>query len=363
MEDSVPSTPRGGDDEAPMHIVVVSPLFESVPPRFYGGTERVVSYLTEELVRQGHQVTLFASGDSQTTAQLRPMAPLGLRLDSAVVDANPYHVTMLDQVVEAAAGADVIHFNTEYWHYPLVRHLGLPAITTLHGRLDIPDLVPLHRHFPDMRLVSISDAQRAPMPWANWAATVYHGLPPELYRLQPKRGSYLAFLGRLSREKGPERAIRIAQRTGIPLKIAAKVDGNDRAYFEQRLKPLLDTPGVEYLGEIGETEKQDFLGNALALLFPIDWPEPFGLVMIEAMACGTPVIAWPCGAVPEVVEQGVSGYLVEDEDAAVAAVAKCYDHDRSACRQRFDQRFTVARMARDYVDVYRRLFLAPASIR
>ncbi|MGE5469519.1 MAG: glycosyltransferase family 4 protein [Bacteroidota bacterium] len=338
-----------------MRIAVVSPLFEDVPPKLYGGTERIVSYLTEELVRQGQDVTLFASGASQTGSRLRTMCPRGLRLDPECVDPLAHHMLMLDHVIAAAAEFDVIHFNIDYLHFPAVRHLHLPAITTLHGRLDGPDLSPLYRHFADTPLVSISDAQRQPMPWANWLATVHHGLPEDLYALQPGLGSYLAFLGRLSPEKRPDRAISIARRAGIPLKIAAKVDPTNQAYFDTVLRPLIDGPDVEFIGEIGEAEKADFLGNALAMLFPIDWPEPFGLVMIEAMACGTPVIAWPCGAVPEVIDDGISGFIVKNEEEALKAIDKAMQFDRQRCRRVFEQRFTAARMAGDYLATYRRL--------
>jgi glycosyltransferase involved in cell wall biosynthesis len=339
----------------PLRIAMVSPLFESVPPRMYGGTERVVSYLTEELVRQGHEVTLYASGDSRTHARLRAATPQGLRLDPACRDPLAHHMIMLDEVRRAAAEFDVIHFNTDYLHFPLVRQLSTPSLTTLHGRLDLPDLVPLYRHFRDVPLISISNAQREPLPWVNWLATVPHGLPRHLYALQPERGTYLAFVGRMSCEKGPDHAIEIACRAGVPLKMAAKVDAECREYYEAKVRPLLKGPGVEYIGEIGEAEKQEFLGGAVALLFPIVWPEPFGLAMIEAMACGTPVIAWRCGSVPEVIEEGVSGYIAADVDGAVAAVAMAVEHDRRACRQAFERRFTADRMARDYVAAYRSL--------
>src|SRR5436309_777708 len=278
-----------------MRIAIVSPLFESVPPRLYGGTERVVSYLTEELVRQGQEVTLYASGDSATRARLRAVCPRSLRLDPNIRHPFAAHMILFDRVVEAADEFDVLHFNTDFWHFPLARRLRLPAVTTLHGRLDLPDLVPVYRHFHDTPVVSISNAQRSPLPWANWVATVYHGLPERLYRFRETPGSYLAFLGRISPEKRPDRAIRIAQRAGIPIKLAAKVDKADEAYFRETIRPLLRGPGVEFVGEIGERDKDAFLGEAMALLFPIDWPEPFGLVTIEAMACGTPVIAFRCG--------------------------------------------------------------------
>lgn len=344
-----------------LRIAMVAPLFESVPPRLYGGTERVVSYLTEELVRQGHDVTLFASGDSVTAARLFPLCERGLRLDRDCVDSLARHMILLDVVAEAATDFEIIHFNIDYLHFPLTRRLALPAVNTIHGRLDIPDLLPLYRRFSDLAQVSISDAQRRPLPWANWAATIHHGLPPDLYGFRPGSGAYLAFLGRMSPEKRPDRAIEIARRAGLPLRMAAKVDKADQPYFDECIRPLVKPPAVEFVGEIGEADKNAFLGEALALLFPIDWPEPFGLTMIESMACGTPVIAFPGGSVPEVVRNGVNGYVVNDVDEAVAAVAKCHDFDRHACRRDFERRFTVERMARDYVEVYRRLAVAPMA--
>jgi len=338
-----------------LRIAVVSPLFESVPPKLYGGTERVVSYLADELVAQGHDVTLFASGDSKTRAFLYPAAERSLRLDPECRDPLAHHVIMLDEVITLADAFDVIHFNIDYWHYPVVRWLRLPAITTLHGRLDIPDLVPLYARFRDIPLVSISNAQRSLLPWANWVATVHHGLPLDLLPFSPAGGSYLAFVGRISPEKRPDRAIAIAQRAGIPLKIAAKVDRVDQAYFDERIRPLLAAADVEFVGEIGDAEKARFLGDALGLLFPIDWPEPFGLVMIEAMACGTPIVAYRCGSVPEVMVDGVTGYVVDDEDQAVAAVERLDRISRAQCRQVFEQRFSAQRMARNYVEAYRRV--------
>jgi len=335
-----------------MKIAQVAPLYESVPPKLYGGTERVVSYLTEELVRQGHDVTLFAAGDSSTRARLESVGARALRLDRDCVDPLAHHMVLLDRVIEAADEFDVIHFHTDYLHFPLTRWLRVPHVTTLHGRLDIPDLKPLYKHFVRVPVVSISNAQRKPLAFANWVATVYHGLPEEQYVFQPKPGKYLAFLGRISPEKRPDRAIEIARRAGIPLKIAAKVDKADRAYFEARIKPLLDGPGVEYIGEIGDHEKSEFLGNACALLFPIDWPEPFGLVMIEALACGTPVIAWPHGSVPEVLRDGETGFLVQSIDEAVRAVERLDRLSRVHCRQVFERRFSVRRMARDYLEAY-----------
>jgi glycosyltransferase involved in cell wall biosynthesis len=337
-----------------MRIAQISPLIESVPPRFYGGTERIVSYLSEELVRQGHDVTLFASGDSTTSAALVACVPRALRL-AQVVETLPYQVLQLEYLRRRAGDFDVLHFHTDYLHFPLVRSLGCAAVTTMHGRLDLPDLPPLFAEFRGMPLVSISDSQRAPLP-AHWVATVQHGLPPELCRFSPQgAGGYLAFLGRICPEKRPDRAIEIARRAGVPLKIAAKVDRVDQAYFETVIRPLLAAPQVEFIGEIGEERKQAFLGQARALLFPIDWPEPFGLAQIEAMACGTPVIAWRRGAAPEVVEHGLTGFLVDGIDAAVAAVERVGSLTRRAVRRRFEQRFTAERMARDYLAVYDRL--------
>jgi glycosyltransferase involved in cell wall biosynthesis len=338
-----------------MRIAQVAPLYESVPPQLYGGTERVVSYLTEELVRQGHEVTLFASGDSVTRAKL--VAPCGasLRLDPTCVDRLAPHITLLDQVLQRAEEFEVIHFHIDYLHYPASRHCRVPHVTTLHGRLDLADLVPLYRQFPDVPVVSISDAQRKPLPYLNWQGTVYHGLPDDLYRFHPKRGEYLAFVGRISPEKRVDRAIEIARRSGWELKIAAKVDEADCKYFEDTIRPLLGTPGVEFIGEIGEDEKDDFVGNAAALLFPIDWPEPFGLVLIEAMACGTPVVAWCGGSVPEVIDDEVSGWICENMDEAVRAVGRIGELSRAGCRQQFLARFRAARMAEDYVQIYERL--------
>jgi glycosyltransferase involved in cell wall biosynthesis len=338
-----------------MRIGQVSPLYESVPPKYYGGTERVVSYLTEELVRQGHDVTLFASGDSVTRADLVAVTPRSLRLDEHCVDQLAHHILLIEQVRQMARQFDVVHYHIDYLHFPVSRRLRTPHLTTLHGRLDLPDLQPLYREFNDMPLVSISDAQREPLPGAGWVATVPHGLPIDLYRAHETPGDYLAFIGRISPEKGVDRAIEIARHSGRPLRLAAKVDDVDRQYFEERIEPLLQQPGIEFVGEIGEREKNDFLGRALALVFPIDWPEPFGLVMIEAMACGTPVIAFPAGSVPEVLEDGVSGFVVNDVEEAVRAVGRAQAMDRAGCRAAFEQRFTAERMARDYVRVYEQL--------
>src|SRR5580692_4787882 len=329
--------------EDSVKIAQVAPLYESVPPKLYGGTERVVSYLTEELVDAGHEVTLFASGDSETAAQLIPACPRSLRLDKGCIDQLAHHYVMLEEVMERLDEFDVIHFHVDYLHFPLSRITGFPHITTLHGRLDLPDLVPLYRKFREMPVVSISRSQRKPLPWANWVGNVYHGVRNFL-SLGDGRGKYLAFLGRICPEKRPDRAIQIALEVGMPLKIAAKVDRADREYFECKIKPLLASPNVEYIGEIAEHQKGEFLGNAFAHLFPIDWPEPFGLTMIEAMACGTPTIAFNCGSVPEVITHGVSGLIVHNTLEAVSAVEEVATLDRTACRQEFERRFTVSRM-------------------
>ena len=346
-----------------MRIAQVAPLMESVPPKLYGGTERIVSYLTEELCRQGHDVTLFASGDSVTRAKLRPVCARALRLEGErIMDPLAHHLRMVEMVAQAAQEFDIVHFHIDYLHFPVTRLHRIPAVTTLHGRLDIPDLPPLYRDFPDMHLVSISDAQRIPLARANWLATIYHGLPEDLFQVRETGGDYLAFLGRISPEKRADRAIEIAKRVGMPLKIAAKVDPADKEYFESTIRELLDHPLVEFIGEIGEREKQDFLGNASALLFPIDWPEPFGLVMIEAMACGTPVIAYSMGSAPEIIDEGVTGYLVSSLEEAARAVELAGKLDRKTCRRVFEERFSVRRMASDYLDVYRRVIGMPNAI-
>jgi glycosyltransferase involved in cell wall biosynthesis len=338
-----------------MKIAQIAPLYESVPPRLYGGTERIVSYLTEELVRMGHEVTLFASGDSVTSAELVPCATIALRLDKNVRDVVPYYMLMLDRVRERASQFDILHFHIDQYHFPMFRPMADRAITTLHGRQDLADLRPLYVGFSEMPLVSISDAQRAPIPQANFIATIHHGIPADL--LQPilhPQGGYLAFIGRISPEKRPDRAVKIASALGIPLKIAAKIDRTDEQYFRQVVEPLLG-PGVEFVGEINEKAKRDFLGEALALLFPIDWPEPFGLAMIEAMACGTPVLAFRGGSVPEIVDHNVTGVIVDTVEEAIAALPRVMALDRSAVRRRFEQRFTALRMAHDYVNAYQKL--------
>ena len=340
-----------------MKIAQIAPLAESVPPKLYGGTERIVSYLTEALVDQGHDVTLFASGDSITRAELVPVTEMALRLNPNVRDPIPYHVMLLEAVRRRADEFDALHFHIDLIHMPLVQDIIGRCVTTLHGRLDLPDLPAFYPTFPHHSLVSTPDHQRLPMPPVNWAGTIYHGLPSDL--LPPRIGGdegYLAFLGRISPEKRPDRAIRIAARSGKPLKIAAKIDNVDRDYWEKEIAPLINLyPNIDFIGEINEAQKAEFLGGASALLFPIDWPEPFGLVMIEAMACATPIIAFRCGSVPEVIDHGVSGFIVDSEDQAVEAVARLGDLDRSRVRAAFDARFTAERMAADYVGLYHAL--------
>jgi glycosyltransferase involved in cell wall biosynthesis len=347
-----------------MKIAQVAPLAEAAPPKLYGGTERVVSYLTEELVRLGHEVTLFATADSETRAELVPCAPMALRLDPRVKDPLPHMAVLLERVRQRAAEFEVLHFHIDHLHYPLFRSMAGKTLTTLHGRLDSPDLQPLFREFRDMPLVSISESQRRPMPPVHWLGTVHHGLPSHACPFNPApRGNYFAFIGRISPEKGVDRAIEIAVRAGVRLRIAAKVDLADEAYFNERIEPLLNHPLVEYIGEVNEQQKNEFLGNANGLLFPVDWPEPFGLAMIEAMSCGTPVIAWPHGAVPEIVEHGVTGFLVGSISEAVSAVRHIARLDRHVVRERFEQRFTAERMARDYVAVYQALLKGKPAVR
>jgi glycosyltransferase involved in cell wall biosynthesis len=338
-----------------MRIAQIAPLTESVPPKLYGGTERVVAFLTDELVAMGHDVTLFASGDSVTNAKLEAMHPQALRFDTGLRDAIAPHMLMLEQVASRADEFDVLHCHLDYWPFSLFSRLDTPFLTTLHGRLDLPELKRVYGCFEDVPLVSISDAQRRPLPDANFIATVQHGLPADLLRPRPVRPGYLAFLGRICPEKCPDRAIEIARRTGIPLKIAAKVDRVDVEYHEKVIRPLIDGRLVEHIGEIGDAEKADFLSGAQALLLPIDWPEPFGLVMIEAMACGTPVIAFNAGSVPEIIEHGVTGFVVSNMAEACEAVTRLPELSRAVIRARFEQRFTAERMAEDYVGLYRRL--------
>ena len=339
-----------------MKIAQISPLMESVPPRLYGGSERIVSYLTDELVRQGHDVTLFASGDSVSSANLVRCVPMALRLDANVKDPIPYYMLMLDRVREMADEFDILHFHIDQFHFPLFRPIAHRTVTTLHGRQDLHDLKPLYVGFSDMPLVSISNSQRKPIANANFAATVYHGLPAQTLKPNYKpSGDYVAFLGRISPEKRPDRAIRIAQALGLRIKIAAKIDKVDEAYFREHIASLFNLPGVEYIGEIDERSKSEFLGEASALLFPIDWPEPFGLSMIEAMACGTPVLAFRCGSVPEIIDPGVTGLIVDSMDEAIWVMPQVLALDRRAVRQKFEQRFSASRMAKDYVQVYRSL--------
>lgn len=342
-----------------MRIAQVAPLFESVPPRNYGGTERVVSWLTEELVRRGHEVTLFASADSVTQARLVSCCPRALRTDRGCLDQHASHYVMLEEVARRAGEFDLIHFHVDYMHYPISRRHRYAHVTTLHGRLDIPELQRLYREYREMRLISISDAQRAPLPSARWEGTVLHGMPPDLLSFHERPSDYLAFLGRVSPEKGLDRAIEIATRAGFRLRIAAKVDRADQDYYEDHIKPLLRQPHVEFLGEVGGKAKEELLGNARALLFPINWPEPFGLVMIEALACGTPVIAWQNGSVPEVITDGVTGFVVDSIEQAVGALGRVNALDRRTCRRTFEERFTSARMADDYLRIYQRLATRP----
>ncbi len=346
-----------------MKIAQVAPLYESVPPTYYGGTERVVSWLTEELVRQQHDVTLFASGDSITAAKLFPICERSLRLNPTSIDHLAHHILMIEQVFQMSDQFDVIHAHIDYLLFPLIRrHPTIPVITTLHGRLDMPDLQPLYHEFSDIPVVSISNYQRLPLPTANWVDTVYHGIPTDLHRSYEQPGNYLAFLGRISPEKRLDIAIEIATKAGMPLKVAAKIDKVDREYYETSIKPLIEgNPLVELIGEIGDEEKTDFLGNAYALLFPIDWPEPFGLVMIEAMACGTPVIARRCGSVPEVIDHGVTGFTMDTVDEAVEAVAAVASLDRRRVRQVYEERFSAERMANDYLEIYERMMMFEAS--
>jgi glycosyltransferase involved in cell wall biosynthesis len=338
-----------------MKIAQVAPLYESVPPKYYGGIERIVSYLAEELVKLGHDVTLFASGDSVTSANLVSQCNRALRFDKHSVDTIAHHVLMTERIYQRSSEFDLIHSHIDYFPYSMIRRIETPVLTTLHGRLDLEDLEPLYQEFSDIPVVSISDSQRAPLPEINWKRTVYHDLPKDLYTSQETPGKYLAFLGRICPEKRVDHAIEIAKRVDMKLKIAAKVDKVDEQYFSAVVKPLLDHPLIEYVGEIGDTEKITFLGNASALLFPIDWPEPFGLVMIEAMACGTPTIAYWQGSVPEVIQQGLTGFAIQDIEEAVKAVEKIPSISRRRCREVFEKRFTASRMAQEYLSLYQQL--------
>jgi glycosyltransferase involved in cell wall biosynthesis len=339
-----------------LRIAQVAPLHEPVPPKLYGGTERVVSYITEELVSRGHEVTLFASGDSETQARLAPGCERALRLLGKPELGVVLQMAILTDVFTNPRDRfDIVHSHLDYWSYPMARMTGMPTVSTMHGRLDLPDLHPIYHRFPEAALVSISDAQRAPLADMNWVATIHHGLPRDLLTFNPNKGKYLAFIGRISPEKRPDLAIAVAKKSGVPLKIAAKVDVVDREYFETVIKPLIEPPFVEYIGEIGDAEKSDFLGNALALMFTIDWPEPFGLAMIEALACGTPVIARPCGSVPEVLRPGVTGLVAKEIDQLVAAVERIDSISRERCRLEFEERFTAQVMVDKYEAVYHAL--------
>jgi glycosyltransferase involved in cell wall biosynthesis len=338
-----------------MRIAQISPLTEAVPPKLYGGTERVISWLTDELVSLGHEVSLFASGDSATTAKLEPMWPRALRLDGSVRDPNALHMTMIERVCRRADEFDILHFHLDYYPFSLMLRQPTPFVTTLHGRLDLPELQPVFETFSSVPVVSISNSQRRPIRAARWVGTVHHGVPRNLLVPQSQTPSYLAFLGRISPEKRVDRAVRIAERCGLPLKVAAKIDQLDIDYFNDDIRDLFNKQHVEFIGEISDAQKSRFLGRAMALIVPIDWPEPFGLVMIEAMACGTPVIAYNRGSVPEIVEDGLTGFIVEDETSAVAAVRNISKLSRTAIRQRFDERFTASRMAHEYLEIYRQV--------
>jgi len=340
-----------------MRIAQVAPLYESVPPLQYGGTERVVSHLTEELVRLGHEVTLFASGDSVTSARLVPACERSLWNDPECRDYLAHHTRLIGMVFEDVSRFDIIHFHADYLHYPLLRHLKCRTVTTIHGRIFPRDVGGLYEQFPETPLISISDDQRRPLPNANWQATVYHGIPRDVFRFNERAGDYLAFVGRVSPEKRVDRAIEIAGRAGMKLKVAARIDPKDEDYYRTQIEPLFQKykSFVEFVGQIGDDEKQEFIGNATAMLFPIDWPEPFGLVMIEAMACGTPVIAWRNGSVPEVIDEGRTGFVVDSIEGAAAAVKRVGEIDRATCRHIFEERFDVTRMAHDYLDAYSRL--------
>lgn len=340
-----------------MKIAQIAPLWESVPPKLYGGTERIVSYLTEELVQQGHEVTLFASGDSQTTARLRATTPQALRLSGRVNGDVPFTLMQEMAFGRDAEQFDIVHSHLDYLGFPMGRRSPTPVLTTLHGQLDLAELYPIFEEFADMPVCSISDAQRVPLPHLNWQGTVYHGLP-SIYPFYSAPGSYLAFLGRIAPEKRPDHAIEIARRVGIPLRMAAKVDPANREYFVTEIEPLLEDPLVEYVGEISDGEKGDFLGKAAAVICPYDWPEPFGLVLIEALACGTPVLAYRRGSIPEIIDDGITGFICDDLNEMVAAVSRVSLIHRSHCRQAFEARFTVARMAKDYVALYENLLLS-----
>jgi glycosyltransferase involved in cell wall biosynthesis len=340
-----------------MKIAQIAPLYEAVPPKLYGGTERIVSFLTEELVKQGHDVTLFASGDSATSAKLVASVPEALRLKEKCEDSLAPHIAQLQEVIERSGEFDILHFHTDYLSFPFTQFLDVPHLTTLHGKLTVQELQMIYDTYPDEPVVCISDSQCKPLPQANFVGRVHHGLPIALFKKENGDGNYFAFLGRISPEKRCDRAIEIAISTNTAIKIAAKIDKADRDYFEQEIKHLFDHPLVDFVGEINENQKQEFLGNAKALLFPIDWPEPFGLVTIEAMACGTPVLAWNCGSVPEIIENGRSGFIVDSMEAAIDSAGKISSLDRSLVRQCFEQRFTATRMAEQYLELYQKLIV------
>src|SRR5215470_13703563 len=344
-----------------MRIAQIAPLTEAIPPKLYGGTERVVHWLTEELVALGHDVTLFASGDSLTAAKLEPMWPQSLRLSGSIRDPNALHMLMMEVVRRRADDFDVLHFHLDYYPFSLFSRQSTPFVTTLHGRLDLPEHQPLFTAFSSIPVISISNAQRRPVPQAGWVRTIYHGVPEDLLRPQPVTPSYLAFLGRIAPEKGVDQAIKIAGRAGLPIKIAAKIDKADIEYFETEIRSLFDQPHVEYIGEIADKDKSEFLSGAIGLLMPINWPEPFGLSMIEAMACGTPVVAYNRGSVPEVVEDGFTGFVVEDELSATDAVRRLSQLPRAAVRGRFEERFTGRVMAKEYLTAYRSLMSGTAT--
>jgi glycosyltransferase involved in cell wall biosynthesis len=337
-----------------LRIAQIAPLYESVPPKLYGGTERVVSYLTEELVNMGYDVTLFASGDSVTKANLVPITPRALRLHDCT-DAVAWHMVQLGQVFEHVHEFDLLHFHIDYLHFPFTQRKNIATLTTLHGRLDIPELRPVYNQFSDIPVISISNSQRIPLPMANWTGTVYHGLPNDLLKQGRGDGDYVAFLGRISPEKRVDRAIEIARQAGMNIKIAAKIDKADQPYYEKKIRKLFRQPHVEFLGEIGEEKKEEFLGNAAALLFPIDWPEPFGMVMIESLACGTPVIAWNCGSVPEILTHGKTGFIVESMPQAVKALKDIKCISRDECRTVFERRFSAGTMAKNYIRLYEKM--------
>jgi glycosyltransferase involved in cell wall biosynthesis len=338
-----------------MRIAQIAPLAESVPPKLYGGTERVVAWLTDELIDLGHEVTLFASGDSKSRAELIDVWPRALRLGRPRTDPMAAQAVLLELVAQHAEKFDVVHCHIDWLHLPLLSRIGVPHLTTFHGRLDLPGLSSVVTCFPNSSFISISDNQRLPLPEANWLGTVYHGLPAQSLRPSFVPGKYLAFLGRLVAEKGPEAAIRIARNSGMPLRIAAKVPRGEKSYFSKTIAPQVDGKAVQLVGEVNDRTKEEFLSNAAALIFPIDWPEPFGLVMIEAMACGTPVIAFPCGSVPEVIEDGVTGFIVQTEADAVNAIKRLPELDRRRVRDGFERRFTARQMAQEYIRCYRML--------